>query len=91
MNGSDVQAPEVVPFPGRGEVFFDPRPGRALRLSWHADEGVAVLSLWQGASCSGTFRLPISEVPDLVDALVRGLASSGVAGTDANRPGTRAG
>ncbi len=91
MTGPSVQALQVVPFPGRGEVFFDPRPGRALRLSWHAEEGVAVLSLWQGASCSGTFRLPISEVPDLVDALVRGLAVSAVAGTDADRPDTRAG
>jgi hypothetical protein len=34
-----------------------------MRLSWHVDEGVAVVSLWQGASCAGTFRLPISEVP----------------------------
>ncbi|HZG97826.1 MAG TPA: hypothetical protein VEY14_06130 [Nocardioidaceae bacterium] len=76
MTGPHSAPRQVVPFPGGGEVFFDPRPGRAMRLSWHVDEGVAVVSLWQGASCAGTFRLPISEVPDLVDALVRGLALS---------------
>ena len=80
MTGPSDAAPRVVPFPGSGEVFFDPRPGRAMRLSWHAEEGLAVLSLWQGASCTGTFRLPSADVPDLVDALVRGLASSAAAG-----------
>lgn len=91
MTGPSSAATHVVPFPGDGEVFFDPRPGRAMRLSWHVDEGIAVLSLWQGASCTGTFRLPIAEVPDLVDALVRGLAlsASGIAAHD--RTVTRAG
>jgi hypothetical protein len=87
MRGAGGATPHVVPFPGRGEVFFDPRPGRAMRLSWHDDEGVAVLSSWQGASCAGTFRLPIAEVPDLVNALVHGLAA---AASD-SRPDARAG
>lgn len=87
MTGPSVALPQVVPFPGRGEVFFDPRPGRALRISWHADEGFAVLSLWRDQSCAGTFRLPIAEVPDFVDAMVRGLA-----GLATETPvGTRAG
>ncbi len=90
MTAPGSAATRVVPFPGDGEVFFDPRPGRAMRLSWHVDEGVAVLSLWRGASCTGTFRLPIAEVPDLVDALVRGLASA-PASAARDRPVTRAG
>ncbi len=88
MTAPQPATPHVVPFPGAGEVFFDPRPGRAMRLSWHADEGLAVLSLWQGDSCTGTFRLPIAEVPHLVDALVRGLAlSASLAGGQATRAG----
>ena len=33
-----------------------------------------VLSLWRGSTCTGTFRLPVEEVPDLIDALRDGLA-----------------
>lgn len=91
MTAPSSATPHVVPFPGGGEIFFDPRPGRAMRLSWHADEGIAVLSLWRGDSCAGTFRLPIAEVPDLVDALVRGLALSASMAAGAGRPATRAG
>jgi hypothetical protein len=27
-----------------------------MRLSWYADTGVAVFSIWQGGTCTGTFR-----------------------------------
>lgn len=61
--------------PSTGEVFLDTRGGsRALRVSWHSEAGVVVLSLWRAGTCVGTFRLPIDEVPDLVDALRQGLA-----------------
>jgi len=46
----------------------------ALRVSWHAEAGVVVLSLWRDRTCAGTFRLGIDEVPDLVDMLRAGLA-----------------
>lgn len=56
------------------EVFLDARGnGRALRLSWHHDADVVVLSLWRDGVCAGTFRLPKTEVGDFVDALVEGL------------------
>jgi hypothetical protein len=56
------------------EVFLDARGnGRALRLSWHHDDDVVVLSLWREGVCAGTFRLPKSQVNDFIDALVDGL------------------
>lgn len=59
--------------PRLGEVFFDVRGNsRTMRLSWYADTGVAVFSIWQGGTCTGTFRVPITDLPRLVDALQRG-------------------
>jgi hypothetical protein len=57
-----------------GEVFLDARgQGRALRLTWHHEADVVVLSLWRDRICAGTFRLTKSDVNDFVDALVEGL------------------
>ncbi len=68
--------PEVVALPQRGEVFLDARgDDRALRVSWHSEQGVVVLSLWRGALCSCSFRLPIADAPALIAALVDGLAA----------------
>jgi hypothetical protein len=67
----------VTPLPATGEVFLDARgPGRALRVSWHSEADVVVLSLWTGGTCTGSFRLPVQDVPDLIDALRVGLAGS---------------
>jgi hypothetical protein len=69
--------PSVTPLPTAGEVFLDPRgSGRALRVTWHGEAGLVVLSLWSGGTCTGTFRLPVTEVPDLIDALRDALARS---------------
>jgi hypothetical protein len=43
-----------------------------MRLSWYADTGVAVFSIWQGGMCTGTFRLPIDDLPRMVETLRRG-------------------
>jgi hypothetical protein len=60
----------VTPLPAAGEVFLDARGGdRALRLSWHDEAGVVVLSLWSGGTCTGSFRLPLADLPALVAAL----------------------
>jgi hypothetical protein len=60
-----------------GEVFLDARgEGRALRLTWHHEADVVVLSLWRDRICSGTFRLPATDVAAFVDALVEGLADA---------------
>jgi hypothetical protein len=57
-----------------GEVFLDARgQGRALRLTWHHEADVVVLSLWRDRICAGTFRLTKADVNDFVDALIDGL------------------
>lgn len=74
---SDVQGSVPVALPARGEVFIDSRSSdRAMRVSWHAEVGLVVLSLWREDRCTATFRLPVAEVPALVHALVEGLAHS---------------
>jgi hypothetical protein len=62
--------------------FFDSRtPVRRMAVSAHPDEGVVVISLWQGDRCAGTFRLPVQQTPAMIaalaDALVSGAAPSG--------------
>lgn len=67
----------VTQLPASGEAFLDARGGgRALRISWHGDAGVLVLSLWRGQVCAGTFRLAADQVPALVDLLRSGLDSA---------------
>jgi hypothetical protein len=67
----------VTPLPAAGEVFLDARgSGRALRVSWHSEADVVVLSLWSGGTCTGTFRLQVEDVPDLIETLRDGLARS---------------
>lgn len=65
------------PLPSSGEVFLDARGGgRGMRVSWHPEADVVVLSLWRGQTCAGSFRLRIDEVPQLIDVLRGGLATS---------------
>ena len=65
----------MVPLPRRGDVFLDARgEGRSLRLSWHQERDVVVLSLWRNAYCAGSFRLPVADVPAFIAALVQGLS-----------------
>lgn len=67
----------VKPLPRTGEVFLDERrDARALRVTWHSDAGVVVLSIWRGNLCAATFQLAIEEVPDLIDVLRAGLDAS---------------
>jgi len=66
----------VVPLPRQGEVFLDVRgEGRTLRLSWHHERDVVVLSLWRQSLCCGSFRLAAADVPQLITALVQGLSA----------------
>jgi hypothetical protein len=50
--------------PSRRDVFIDQR-GVGLRVSWHPEQDVVVLSVWHQDRCAGTFRLPIQDVPRL--------------------------
>ena len=63
-----------------GSIFLDARGGdRALRVSWHHETDLVVLSLWRDNVCAGSFRLAVDEVPELIAMLRR--ASTGVRGT----------
>ena len=67
----------VRPFPREGSIFLDARGGdRALRVSWHEESGLVVLSLWRDNVCAGSFRLAIDDVPALIELLRAGLVRS---------------
>src|SRR6202020_717554 len=70
-----MSASDAAPLPRLGEVFFDVRGNsRSIRLSWYADTGVAVFSIWQGGMCTGTFRLHLARPPPVIEALQGGPA-----------------
>ena len=67
-------------------VFLDARgDDRALRLSWHTEADLVVLSMWRENVCVGSFRLSVDEVPDFIAFLSRGLGAS-YAGARSDRP-----
>ena len=67
----------VRPLPESGSIFLDARGGdRALRVSWHHESGLVVLSLWRDNVCAGSFRLAVDEVPELIRMLSEGLVRS---------------
>ena len=60
--------------PRTGSLFLDPRgEDRSLRVTWHQESQLVVLSLWRDNVCAGTFRLAADEVPDLIALLRQGL------------------
>jgi hypothetical protein len=62
--------------PTHGDVFFDIRDdGRNLRLSWHDDQALLVLSTWRHGSCTASCQLDRQDVARLVTHLVEGLAA----------------
>ena len=70
----------VRPLPRTGSIFFDARgDDRALRVSWHEEADLVVVSLWRDNVCTGSFRLDAGDVPDLVDTLVDALRHRSVA------------
>ena len=61
--------------PTVGDVFLDVRgDDRTMRVSYHQDRGVVVVSLWAGAACRGSFRLAADDAGRLV-ALLSGIVS----------------
>ena len=80
-----MSASDAAPLPRLGEIFFDVRgSSRSMRLSWYSNTGVAVFSIWQGGTCTGTFRLPMDDLTRLVDSLRRG--ASGDQADDSSGP-----
>jgi hypothetical protein len=76
--GSANELADVVAFPPPpGDMFGDPRGGdRWMRVTWHHEADVVVLSLWRSATCIATMRVDRDDVPALVASLVGGLAES---------------
>ena len=57
-----------------GELFLDDRgEQRTLRLTWHREGDLGVLSLWRAGRPPGTFRRRVSEVRSLISARQAGL------------------
>ena len=66
--------PTARPLPETGSIFLDARgTDRALRVSWHHESGLVVLSLWRDNICAGSFRLAVDDVPEFIDVLRTGL------------------
>ena len=47
---------------------------------------MAVFSIWQGGTCTGTFRLPIDDLPRMVEALQRGPRGAALPAADGRDP-----
>ncbi len=75
------------PLPASGSILVDARGGgRALRVSWHHESDLVVLSLWRDNVCAGSFRLGVDEVPDLIATLRTGLDQAHAAAETAPVP-----
>ncbi|SBT40943.1 hypothetical protein [Micromonospora auratinigra] len=73
--------------PSFGDLFTDLRgEDRTMRVSYHADRGAVVLSLWSGTVCCGSFRLPVDEVDRLLALLGEVRATTTAAPDDAGVP-----
>ncbi|HEX5268547.1 MAG TPA: hypothetical protein VFW24_17415 [Acidimicrobiales bacterium] len=66
-------------FGGDRQIMLDDR-GTGLRITWHPQPGVAVLSLWRGDRCIGTFRAPPADMAALISFLSSVLAGAAAPG-----------
>jgi hypothetical protein len=67
---------EVTPFPKVGTIFVDRRdPSRSLRLSWHPELSLFVLSVWRGEVCLASFQLMPADAARLVGEVTDVLAA----------------
>jgi hypothetical protein len=64
----------------RGVVLDERGEGRALRVTWHHEASVVVVSVWREDRCAGTVRVAAEDVPALVAMLTEGLAEGYRAG-----------
>ena len=61
----------VAPLPVNGTVILDTRDaGRTLRVSWHPELEVFVVSLWRDDHCVGTIHMAPDDAAQIVHALV---------------------
>jgi hypothetical protein len=63
----------VSPLPRTGTVLPDAtRFGRSLRVSWHKDRSLMVISVWQSDTCVATFHVAATDIAALTGALLEG-------------------
>lgn len=68
---------DVYELSGHRDWFDDVRgDGRRLQVTWHPEHGLAVLSLWHGATCTATFQLPIGDAPRIITLLANSLGDA---------------
>ena len=68
---------KVTRLPARREVFVDARgDSRTMQVTAHPEHGLVVVSLWQGGSCTASFRLPLADSARLVAALAAALGDA---------------
>jgi hypothetical protein len=83
---------EVLPMPAFGDLFTDVRGGdRRMRVSYHGDRGVVVVSLWAGEVCRGSFRMAAADVRGLIEILTDIEMSVGASTPGGAGPGQQAG
>jgi hypothetical protein len=69
----------------RRQWFTDARDsGRHMEVSWHRDQQLVIIGLWQGSICRATFRMPIKQAADAIRALADALGDAAE-----NRPSAR--
>jgi hypothetical protein len=79
----------------RRDMFLDER-GTGLRVSWHPERDLVVLSVWQDDRCVGTFRMSVQDIPRLSGLLAAALSDwvdqtgplAATSGRGAGGPGT---
>jgi hypothetical protein len=75
--------------PDRAGTWFADERGvdRRLKVSWHPERRLFVLSVWHEDTCTATFRLPLGEVARLVGVLVGVLGDAAEATGPPGPPG----
>lgn len=66
---------EVYELPA-GRVLFSDEQGRVLRATWHLDQRLVNLSVWNNDRCTETFRLSLSDAAQFIAFLVEGMTEA---------------
>jgi hypothetical protein len=59
-----------------GRVLFADEQGRVLRATWHLDQRLVNLSVWNNDRCTETFRLSLSDAAQFIAFLVEGMTEA---------------
>ena len=66
---------EVYELPTGRVLFFDEQ-GRVLRATWHLDQRLVNLSVWNDDRCTEAFRLSLSDAAQFIAFLVEGMTEA---------------